>query len=212
VERIIVTGCAGFIGGHLSSHLLEHGYEVVGIDNLSTSGPVVIDELRAKGLIFFQEDIRDAQRMKEIFLDVQPSCVFHHAAYAFVEQSFKDPENVMSINVTGTKIMAELSAKVVASLVYASSSAVYVNRASPLKTTDPTSPTSPYAESKLLSEKVVSEVPDLLSIGLRYFNVYGPHQSTAYGSVIPAWFSAAKNQRPLEIYGSGDISRDFTYV
>lgn len=212
MERVIVTGCAGFIGGHLASFLLDNGYSVLGIDNLSTSGTAVLDVLKKKGLIFFEEDIRNEEEINSIFKNFKPTCVFHQAAYAFVEQSFKDPENVMSINVQGTKNVAQASKNVDAAFVYASSSAIYGNCIAPQKTSDIPNPTSPYAESKLLSEKAVESIQNLRSVGLRYFNVYGPHQSTAYGSVIPAWFTAAKESRPMEIYGSGKISRDFTFV
>jgi len=212
MNKVVVTGCAGFIGGHLTSYLLDNGYQVLGIDDLSTSGEEVLKSLKAKGLDFYKEDVRNFLRVKDIFEEFQPDFVFHQAAYAFVEQSFKDPDHVMSINVEGTRNIAELSRNQNAGLVYASSSAVYGDNPSPQKTSGKVGPTSPYADSKLLSEKAVEEIQNLKSVGLRYFNVYGPYQSTAYGSVIPAWFTAAKEKRPLQIYGSGDISRDFTYV
>lgn len=214
--RAVVTGSAGFIGGHLARHLVSEGHKVLGIDNFSTGRKETIDELLSQpGFQFAHCDVRDGGSLAPLIAGHESDVVFHQAAFAFVEESFRDPQFVHDVNVVGTHNVAWASAQCGASMVFASSSAVYGNHPALQAVGSPTDPLSPYAESKLRSEEAVNllcyETP-LKAAALRYFNVFGPRQSTGYGSVIPAWFTAARDGRPLVIFGSGDISRDFTFV
>ena len=213
--KVIVTGAAGFIGGHIAKTMLKLGHEVLGIDNLSTSGKEFLPILIDLGMKFEKIDITDEQGVENVFASFCPDVVFHHAAYAFVAQSFENPDFVKKVNELGTKIIGLSCSKHKTKLVYASTSAVYGDCKSPQHTSDKASPTSPYANSKLNGEIIIEKIKQnqgLCAIGLRYFNVYGPYQSTAYGSVIPTWFTCAKNKESIKIFGRKDISRDFTYV
>jgi UDP-glucose 4-epimerase len=215
MKKVVVTGGAGFIGSHLSLKLRDVGFDVLVIDNLSTSDEDTVNILKSHNVKFLKSDIRDLDLMIETIKSFNPDYIFHHAAYAFVEQSFLDPEKVMSINVKGTENIAIAAIESNSNIIYASSSAVYGDKPAPQRTDGEVNPGSPYAESKLLSEHVVKNVfidSKLKSVGLRYFNVYGPRQSTSYGSVIPAWFTAARLGKPLTIFGDEKISRDFTFV
>ena len=220
----LVTGAAGFIGSHLVENLLALGQTVTGLDNFATGSQKNIDDVLSKtepeNAARFQMitgDIRDPEtcRMacegKEI--------VLHQAALGSVPRSLQDPFSTYSVNADGffNMILAARDGGV-QSFVYASSSSIYGDEPNLPKREDRIgNPLSPYALTKLHDEqmaRIFSRCYGFRSIGLRYFNVFGPRQDPngPYAAAIPRWFEAlAKGRQPL-IYGDGETSRDFCYV
>ncbi|MBN1153253.1 MAG: SDR family oxidoreductase [Dehalococcoidia bacterium] len=216
--RAVVTGGAGFIGSHLADRLVELGYHVTVLDDLSTGRVENIAHLEGHPLFrFVQGSILDRDLLAELFQGV--TYVFHEAAIPSVQRSIEDPASSHLVNSTGTVLvlMAARDAGV-RHLVYASSSSVYGDTPTLPKHEDMTPrPLSPYAVSKLSAEMscgAFSMSFGLPTTSLRYFNVYGPRQNpdSQYSAVIPKFIRAAKRGEPLTIYGDGKQTRDFTYV
>lgn len=212
----LVTGGAGFIGSHLVYHLVEQGHEVRILDNLSTGKRSNLPE-KTDRLSFVEGDIRDSATLNQIMTGVD--YVLHQAALPSVPRSIKDPLSTNDVNINGT-LRVFLAAKEtgVKRVVYAASSSVYgdtpvlpkVESMAPM-------PKSPYAVTKLAGElygQVFYDVYGLETIGLRYFNVFGPRQdpSSQYSAVIPKFITALMRGEAPVIYGDGEQSRDFTYV
>jgi UDP-N-acetylglucosamine 4-epimerase len=223
-RRWLVTGVAGFIGSHLLETLLGHGQWVVGIDNLSTGAQRNLDDVRD------QLPAEAWGRFKLITGDIRslPTClaacqgvdfVLHQAALGSVPQSIALPIDSHDCNVTGfLNRLVAAKETAVRRIVYASSSAVYGD--------DPGLPKveerlgrclSPYAATKLADElyaQVFSRCYSLRTIGLRYFNVFGPRQDPegAYAAVIPKWIASMIRNEAVYINGDGETSRDFCYV
>lgn len=220
----LVTGVAGFIGSHLLETLLKNGQRVVGLDNFLTGKKEnIADVLRrlppekSKEFTFVEGDSRDYKTCSALAKGVD--YVLHHAALGSVPHSLKDPVTTHDINVTGfLNILRASEENKVSRVVYASSSAVYGD--------DPTLPKeeghlgnllSPYAASKRMNElygQVFSRCYGLPTIGLRYFNVFGPRQDPegTYAAVIPLWIQSLIKTQPCYINGDGSTSRDFCYV
>jgi len=216
--RVVVTGGAGFIGSHLTDRLIELGYDVTVLDDLSTGRAENIAHLEGHPRCrFVQGSILDKDLLKSLFEGV--TYVFHEAAIPSVPRSIAAPEATHEANATGTLyvLLAARDAGV-KKLVYASSSSVYGDTPTLPKTEDmPPHPLAPYAVSKLAGEaycSVFSRVYGLPTVALRYFNVYGPRQNpdSEYAAVIPKFIRAARWGEPLTIYGDGQQTRDFTYV
>lgn len=220
-SRILVTGGAGFIGSYLVDRLLEEGYEVKVIDDLSYGSMENLASHEGdKNLHFIKGDIRNFADAKKAVENVD--VVFHEAGLVGIIFSVQNPVLTHEANVTGTlnllKAASELGVK---RFVFASSAAVYGNPSIPRKEEnmllDPT--TSPYAVSKLAAENyamVFNELYGLETVSLRYFNVYGPRQrvdiATAYGSVVLLFLNRLlKNMAPL-IFGDGEQTRDYVYI
>jgi UDP-glucose 4-epimerase len=212
----LVTGGAGFIGGHLVEGLLAAGWSVRVIDDLSTGSEQnlapVMDQIE-----FTRADIRDVDTLERIMDGVE--VVFHQAAMASVPRSVAMPLLANSINIDGTLLVLETARQSgVRRVVYAASSAVYGNsEVLPKVETLPPVPLSPYALQKYAGEvycRLYSEFYGLETVGLRYFNVFGPRQdpNSDYAAVIPCFVSAAIAGKPPVIYGDGDQTRDFIYV
>lgn len=209
--KILVTGVAGFIGSNLASRLLDEGYEVIGLDNLSYG----LKENIPDGVEFYQLDIRD----KTIYSHFEcVDAVFHLAAKNCIADCQADPVETADINVRGSVNVFEAarSAKV-EKVIYAESSAIYEEANSYPTPESDEAPVSFYAVSKIAS-KYFSEAYRRFShmkfTALRYFCVYGPVQD--YRRTIPPIMSAfiiklLKNEAPI-IYGSGEKRRDFVYV
>ncbi|MDR2300758.1 MAG: NAD-dependent epimerase/dehydratase family protein [Deltaproteobacteria bacterium] len=212
---VLVTGGAGFIGSHLVEALVNDGVRVLVIDNLS--GGKMANLSKVVGQIeFFEGDIRDRDLLEKLLRGV--GVVFHLAAMSSVPRSQLEPSLCLDVNGQGTLNVMELAAKFgVKRLVYASSSAVYGTVPAPHQEDLPPSPDSPYAAVKLLGEhlgRYFNESMGLVTVSLRFFNVYGPRQ-TATGSdagVIPIFFEALKNNETPIIYGDGRQTRDFIHV
>ena len=216
--RILVTGGAGFIGSNLVDALLRHGNEVVVLDNFSTGRMENLHS--AVGHPHFKlivGDIRDEKTCRTAADGVD--YVLHQAALGSVPRSIDDPLTSWGVNVGGfaNMIVAAKNAGV-KRFIYASSSSVYGDDQSPVKCEDKIGePLSPYAASKRAQELFalnISRVYGFETIGLRYFNVFGPRQTPngPYAAVIPKFAATLIGHQAPVINGDGSFSRDFTYV
>jgi len=218
MEKVIVTGGAGFIGSHLAEELARRGYQVTILDDLSTGEMENIKELLKKGSVqFIQDSITNFSLLKELFHGA--IYVFHQAALPSVPRSVKDPLAASEVNITGTlNVLLAARDNKVRKVVYASSSSVYGDTPTlPKKEDMVPHPQSPYAVSKLAGEhycRVFQEVYGLATACLRYFNVYGPRQNpdSQYAAVIPRFIRWASEGSPLIIFGDGEQTRDFTFI
>ena len=216
----VVTGGAGFIGSHLVRALLRNGREVRVVDNLSTGTLENLDGLQASfesAFRFINLDVRDTDGLK-CALD-GADVVYHQAAIPSVQRSIENPVRSNSVNLGGTlNVLAVARESGVRKVVFASSSSVYGDAESlPKIESMKARPLSPYAVSKFADElygRVFSRVHRLPTVGLRYFNVFGPRQDPAsqYAAVIPKFITWMLAGKPPVIYGDGDQSRDFTFV
>lgn len=220
----LVTGAAGFIGSHLVEALLRGGGHVVGLDNFATGYQHNLDDVREQvgeeawsRFRFVDGDIRDLEICRTACEGV--NLVLHQAALGSVPRSIKDPLSTHEANVNGFVNMLLAARDAGAQrFVYASSSSVYGDHPALPKIEDQIgTPLSPYAVSKRINELYARTFQDhygLETIGLRYFNVYGPRQDPdgAYAAVIPKWIGALLNGEPTAIYGDGVTSRDFCFV
>jgi UDP-glucose 4-epimerase len=216
---VLVTGGAGFIGSHLTERLLRDGVRVRVLDNFSTGREA---NLRFAGchdgaLEVIRGDIRDLATVERAAAGA--SVIYHQAAMRSVPRSVDDPLGANENNVTGTLNVLEAARRAgIRRVVYASSSSVYGDRPDlPKREDQPPSPVSPYAVSKAAGEQyaaVWSRLYGVETVGLRYFNVFGPRQDPAseYAAVIPRFILWAIQGRPLEVHGDGAQSRDFTYI
>ncbi|EMA63059.1 SDR family oxidoreductase [Halorubrum lipolyticum] len=214
----LVTGVAGFIGSNLAEALLSRGYDVRGIDNFVTGREQNLEALRdAAQFSFKEEDIRDAEAMADATEDAD--YVFHQAAVPSVPRSVDDPVTTTDANCTGTATVIDAARNAdVDTVVVASSSSVYGTTEQLPKVESMTEqPESPYALSKHYTEKLAlqaSELYDIDTAALRYFNIFGPRQDPNgdYAAVIPKFISLMLDgDRPV-IYGDGEQSRDFTFI
>jgi nucleoside-diphosphate-sugar epimerase len=214
----LVTGVAGFIGSSLAADLLDRGYTVRGIDNFATGRRSNLDSLVDDPSFSFAEvDIRDAEGVSEVVNGVE--YVFHQAAVPSVPRSVEDPVTSTDANCTGTATVLDEARKAdVDTVVVASSSSVYGSETGlPKVESMVASPESPYALSKYYTERFAvqcSELYDIDTVALRYFNVFGPGQDPEgeYAAVIPKFIRLMiDGERPV-IYGDGEQSRDFTYI
>lgn len=212
----LVTGGAGFIGSNIVRAILPLGHHVRVLDNLSTGHRSNLVGL-LNDVEFVEGDLRDPEILRKAAEGIE--IVLHQAALPSVSRSIKAPLATHEVNVTGTLnlLIACLDANV-RRIVYASSSSVYGNSPTlPKQEGMSTSPCSPYAVSKVAAESYCqnfSQVYGLETICLRYFNVFGPYQDplSEYSAIIPRFITRALAGEPLEIYGSGQQSRDFTFV
>ena len=210
--KYAVTGGAGFIGSHLVKNLVEHGNEIIVIDNLNTGKMENIEKFSEK-INFFKVDIRDFSAIEGILKNVDG--IFHEAALASVQDSFRIPDEFFDVNVNGTENIFKIGKKLGIKVVYASSSSVYGNPARiPTKESDDKNPINPYAETKLKAEKLATQYSKMgiSVIGLRYFNVFGKRQSKEYAGVIKLFLERIKNESSPKINGNGIQSRDFVHV
>jgi len=208
--KCLVTGSAGFIASHLTDKLIEQGYEVIGIDNLSSGK---IENVNPKSN-FYNFDIT-ADLTKWNFADVD--CVFHLAAIPRVPYSVKNPLETHRTNVDGTLNVLLWARDHAKKVVFASSSSVYGNQKLPFKETMRAKPISPYALHKAIGEdymKLFDGLYNLPTVSLRFFNVYGPRcdPNSEYSLVIGKFIKQKSEGKPLTIYGNGEQTRDFTYV
>jgi len=220
----LVTGVAGFIGCNLLEALLKLGQNVIGLDNFATGHQRNLEQIRAKvtsdqwsRFTFIDGDIRNPETCRKACEGVE--YVLHQAALGSVPRSIEDPIATNASNVNGhlNMLVAGRDAGV-KRLVYAASSSTYGDHPGLPKVEDAIGkPLSPYAVTKLVNElyaDVFARTYGFVSIGLRYFNVFGPHQDpgSAYAAVIPAWIAAMIRNQPVWINGDGETSRDFCYV
>ncbi len=216
MAKFLVTGGAGFIGSNIARKLLESGDSVRILDDFSTGREENIRDF-VSDIELFEGDIRDRAMVERAMKGVD--YVLHQAALASVQRSIDNPRASNEVNVQGTLNLLEAARKEsVKRFVYASSSSVYGDSEELPKREDmPTNPKSPYAITKLTGEwycRVYSEIFDLVTVSLRYFNVFGPHQdpNSEYSAVIPIFVWALLNSERPTIFGDGKQSRDFTFV
>ncbi len=210
--KYAVTGGAGFIGSHLVKNLVEHGNEIIVIDNLNTGKMENIEKFSEK-INFFKVDIRDFSAIDGILKNVDG--IFHEAALASVQDSFRIPDEFFDVNVNGTENIFKIGKKLGIKVVYASSSSVYGNPIRiPIKESDDKNPFNPYAKTKLEDDKLAEKYAnnDLKVIGMRYFNVFGPRQSKEYAGVIKLFLGRIQQGLSPLINGDGLQVRDFVYV
>ncbi len=211
-RRWLVSGAAGFIGSHLVEGLLGLGQEVVGLDDLSTGKKENLPQAADK-FTFIEGDTRDEDVCLKACEGID--FILHHAAVASVVKSIEEPEMVRAVNVGGFRNILKAAEKTgVKRVVYASSSAVYGDGgAEPRKETHELQPKSPYADGKIKNEQDAQD-SGLETIGLRYFNIYGPRQDPngAYAAVIPKWVEAMGEGSDVCIFGDGETVRDFCHV
>lgn len=214
----LVTGAAGFIGSNLAGELLDRGYSVRGVDNFQTGRRENLESLHPDDSFTFHEtDIRDGEAVAEVIAGVDH--VFHQAAVPSVPRSVDDPVTSTDVNCTGTATVLDAARRAdVDTVVVASSSSVYGSSEQlPKVETMPLNPESPYALSKYFTENLAlqcSDLYDIDTVALRYFNIFGPRQDPEgdYAAVIPKFIDLMLDgERPV-IYGDGEQSRDFTYI
>lgn len=216
----VVTGGAGFIGSHLSRALAAKGRRVLILDNLSTGKQERIDGLLAQHadrIEFRNADICDPAVLAQAFAGAEH--VYHQAALPSVPRSVNDPVSSNAANVDGTlNVFVAARDAGVKKVVYASSSSVYGDsKELPKRETMPFNPLSPYAITKCVGEMyggVFSRLYGLGTVGLRYFNVFGPAQDpeSQYAAVIPRFITRMLRGEPPIIFGDGEQSRDFTFI
>ena len=211
--KTLVTGGAGFIGGHLVDQLISKGHDVVVLDNLSTGRKENINEKAD----FHEVDICNFEQIKPLFVGID--VVFHLAALPRVPVSVKDPIKTSQINIMGTiNVFKSAHEAGVKRVMFASSSSVYGNENKPPFREDMTPmPVSPYALQKRVGEQfaqLFSELYKTPVVILRYFTSYGPRMifDSEYSLAIGKFFRLKKENKPLTIFGDGEQTRGFCYV
>ena len=215
-NRYLVTGGAGFIGSHIVMRLVHDGAVVRVVDNLSTGQIQRLDRVRS-AIEWVQGDLAD-EAVAENVVDGM-DFVVHQAAVPSVQRSLSDPLGTNQANVVGTLNLLESSRRAgIRRFVYAASSSAYGDTEVLPKHEDmPPNPMSPYALQKFVGErycKLYYDLYGLETVGLRYFNVFGPGQDphSEYSAVIPRFINYLLTNRPITIFGDGEQSRDFTFV
>ena len=210
--KILVTGGAGFIGSHITEYLVQRGDDITVLDNLNTGQIKNLSKVD-NNINFVNGDIRDYKLLDGLINDFDG--VFHEAALASVQQSFKMQDEYFDVNVNGTENILKLAKEYGFKVVYASSSSVYGNpKHTPIRESADRSPLNPYAKTKLDDEllaKKYSEM-DVRVIGLRYFNVFGRRQSKEYAGVIKLFLEKIQQNKNPKINGDGLQTRDFVYI
>ncbi len=220
---ILVTGGAGFIGSHIAAGLLERGDAVRVLDNFSTGKRENLRNLGSgawqvhRDFELIEGDIRDFAAVDRASAGVDG--IFHQAALGSVPRSVEDPATTQSVNADGTlNVFLAARKNQVPRVVYASSSSVYGDsQMLPKQEGAEGFPLSPYALTKKNNEeygRLFKKLYGFETIGLRYFNVYGPRQDpeSQYAAVIPRFITALLSGNQPVIYGTGQQSRDFTFV
>tara|TARA_B100001093_G_scaffold503156_1_gene557147 strand:+ start:767 stop:1735 length:969 start_codon:yes stop_codon:yes gene_type:complete len=221
-EKILVTGCAGFIGMHLCKRLLDLGYDVLGIDNLNDYYDVTL-KLKRLSIIqsydsftFIKLDISEKNSLENLFKNYSPSKVVNLAAQAGVRYSLENPNSYIRSNILGFMNILECCRHYkVKGLIYASSSSVYGgNKKTPFSEHDNVdSPISIYAASKKANELMAfsyNHLFGLRSTGLRFFTAYGPWGRPDMAIYI--FTSKLLNNKPIKVFNNGQMSRDFTFI
>jgi UDP-glucose 4-epimerase len=235
-RTVLVTGGAGFIGSHTCVDLLEHGYEVVVVDNYSNSSPAALDRIQkiaGRPLIGYVADLRDRHALDGVFERHDIDAVIHFAAKKAVGESMDIPIDYYDINLAGTtSLLRSMHSHGVHNLVFSSSCSIYGDATDkPLTEDDEARPTNPYARSKWICEQILRDAcdryPDLSTVALRYFNPIGAHPSGLLGevptgvpnNVVPYLMQVAVGRlERLSVFGDdygtpdGTAVRDYIHV
>lgn len=218
-SSFLITGGAGFIGSNLVKYLLMYGAgQVRVLDNLSTGSLKNLEEFQThQAFEFIEGDIRDLKTCKQSCQGID--YVSHQAALGSVPRSIEDPITTNEVNIAGfLNMLTAAKDEKVKRVVYAASSSTYGDSKELPKREDKIgNPLSPYAVTKLVNElyaEVFRKTYGLDSIGLRYFNVFGPNQNPdgAYAAVIPLFIRSILTGQPPRINGDGSQTRDFTFI
>ena len=213
MSKVAVTGGAGFIGSNLVTRLIAEGHGVVVVDDLSTG---LFSNVKDQVCEFRELSITDFAELNSAIKDCET--IFHLGARGSVPRSIKNPVATHAVNATGTLNVLEVARESGAHVLFSSSSSVYGrNMQLPKDESMWLGPMTPYAASKLAAEGYVQayasayKVPTTL---LRFFNVFGPRQRPdhEYAAVLPKWIWLAMHNQPIQVFGDGTASRDFTYV
>ncbi len=214
--RVLVTGGAGFIGGHLVDALLAQGATVRVLDNFSTGRRSNIEHNLSR-IELIEGDVRDEETCARATKDIE--LIYHEAAIPSVARSVEDPVSSNEVNVGGTVKLLQAARKAgVKRMVYAASSSAYgETEVLPKVETMTPAPVSPYAISKLAGEQYLTVFGRLFGIktcSLRYFNVFGPRQDpkSHYAAVIPKFVTSLLQNEPPVIFGDGEQTRDFCFI
>ena len=219
MKTILITGCAGFIGYHLTKKLLNN-YNIIGLDNLNDYYDIKLKNSRLKNLEhknfkFIKCDISNKEEINNIFDKYKIDKVINLAAQAGVRYSIENPDTYINSNIIGFyNILENVKKHKINHLIYASSSSVYGNNNTPFKENDSTdNPISLYAATKKSNELLAQTYSNLYNIkctGLRFFTVYGP-----FGRPDMAYYTFTKriiNKEKIELYNNGESLRAFTYI
>jgi UDP-glucose 4-epimerase len=216
---LLITGVAGFVGSHLAERLLQKGFDLIGVDSFLDYYAKEVKENNLRRLMenpkfkFIEVNLLRLN-LKEIFEQVE--AVFHQAAIPGVRASWgKDFNQYVENNIQATQVLLEACKDIkIKKFIYASSSSVYGDAEElPIKETAPTNPVSPYGVSKLAGEHLTSlyfKGYGIPTVSLRYFTVYGPRQRPDMG--FHKFIRAVLLGRDIEIYGTGEQTRDFTFI
>lgn len=217
-KHVLVTGGAGFIGSNLTEALLNLGAKVTVFDNLETGRKSNIEEFFSHpNFTFIEGDIRDYDACLNVVKGID--VISHQAALGSVPRSIEFPHNTHAVNATGFLNMLHAAKESgIKRFVYASSSSVYGDsQSSPKHEGDEGNPLSPYAVTKSLNEKyalVYHQLHQMETVGLRYFNVFGPKQDPngVYAAAIPKFIDKMIKGEEIIVNGDGEQTRDFTFV
>lgn len=219
---ILVTGAAGFIGSHLTDHLLARGERVVGLDSFDEFYDPRIKRANLRAALanprfaLVEGDIRDRETLAAALRAHGVGAIIHLAARAGVRPSLENPELYADVNVRGTTVIFETARQAgIRTVVYASSSSVYGgNTKVPFAEDDPVDhPVSPYAATKKANEllaHVYHAIFGMNLVGLRFFTVYGPRQRPEMA--IAKFTRLIDEGKPVPFYGDGQSRRDYTYI
>lgn len=226
--KILVTGGAGYIGSHLVVELLQQNYEVVVVDNLSTSNKKSLDNIKKitkKDFKFYQCDIKDIDAMNKVFKENDIDAVVHFAAYSLVGESMTTPLKYYDNNIYGTKCLLEsMIENNVKKIVFSSTAAVYGEpKQVPILESNKTEPTNTYGETKLAIEKMMSwcdKAYGVKYVALRYFNACGAHPTGLIGEnhnpeshLIPIILQVPNGKREfISVFGDDYDTKDGTCV
>lgn len=210
--KILITGGAGFIGSHLTKRLVKDGHEVIVLDNLLRGNK--IDREIFTSIQFVDGDVRDSQLVEE--LSVGCDVIYHFAAVLGVDVVADAPVETMDVEVIGTRnVVMAAERNNVGKILYASTSGIYGHSAIESALTEEVlvDPRTSYAMAKRYNEIYLASHHDekgLNAVALRFFNVYGPHQDTRM--VVPRFFDQAAKGKDITVFGTGQQTRDFTYI
>ncbi len=221
-KKVVVTGCSGFIGYHLSNSLLSEGVTVIGIDSLNNAYDVKLKQKRLEELnknenfIFFNNNLNDKDSLNEI-KNFEISTIYHMAARAGVRQSFLDPRSYIEDNTFATANVSNFSKEMkIKELILASTSSIYGDSGEDLmveEKDEKIKPPSVYASTKLSGEslsKIILEDTDTKLIISRFFTVYGPYGRPDMS--ILRFIHWIMNEKEVKVFGNGEQQRSFTYI